>query len=220
MNDFGSLNAEARGTELPAGTQLGARRPSTPAQRRRESLVDRRLEIAAATGGITLAATCGVVGAWAASAAWGVDHFTVVAILGVIAACGGAVLTAHFAVTIGRITGVLGGPTGATVHGVPPEAWLIAVVLGGVGGAATGIDLGTVILIVGGRTLWDLPPATTMVAVVVLPIIGLLPLSMGVGAAARRAWLRRPVLLASATWLAGAVAGAIGSGVLSHLPGV
>ena len=154
------------------------------------------------------------------SAALGIDRFAVVAILGAIAALGGSVLAAHFAVTIARITGYAGPSPADPALAVPLETWLVAILLGGIGGGATGIDLGTLVLIVGGRTPWDLPPATTMTAVVALPLVGLLPLAVAVGAAARRAWLRRPVLVAGVTWLAGSVAGTIVSGVWSHLPGV
>jgi hypothetical protein len=220
MDNFGSFGAEARGPEVPSGTQLSARRRVTPAQRRRESLIDRRLELASASGGLIVAATCAAAGAWSLSAAWGVDRFAVVAVLGFITAFGGTVLAAHFAIAIARVTGFIGRRPADPATAVPPEAWLIAIVIGGAGGGATGIDLGTLLLVVGGRTLWDSPPATTMIAVVVLPLIGLVPLAVGIGAAARRAWLRRPVLLASATWLAGSVVGTIASGVLSHLPGV
>lgn len=220
MDDATSLSSETRGVEVPSGPYPGGRRRPTLAQRRREAVIDRRLELAAASGGLTLAASCAAAGAWSLSTAWGIDRFAVVAILGAVAGVGGSILSAHFAITIARLTGIIGGPDADGATAVPPEAWLIAVVIGAMGGGATGIDLGTLVLIVGGRTLWDLPPITTMTAVVVLPLVGLIPLAIAIGAAARRAWLRRPVFLAGATWLAGAVAGTVASGVLAHLPGV
>lgn len=220
MDDFGAPTSDARGQELPSGAQPGARHRPTPAQRRREAIIDRRLELASASGGLALAGACAAAGAWSLSAAWGIDRFTVVAILGGVAGVGGTVLAAHFAVTIARITGFIGRPPSDPTTAVPPEAWLFAVVIGAGGGGATGVDLGTLVLIVGGRTPWDLPPATTMVAVVALPIVGLIPLALAVGAASRRVWLRRPALLAGATWLVGSVAGIVASGVLAHLPGV
>lgn len=220
MDDIGPLNAEARGTDLPPGAQLGGRRRPTPAQRRREASIDRQLELASAGGGLTLAALCAVAGAWSLSAAWGIDRFALVATLGAVAAVGGSILATHFAITIARIAGFTGRPPTSTEPAVPPEAWFLAIAIGGIGGGATGVDLGTLVLIVGGRTLWDLPPATTMLAVVALPLIGMVPLAIAIGAAARRAWLRRPALVAGATWLAGSVAGTIASGVWSHLPGV
>ncbi|MFM7198901.1 MAG: hypothetical protein ACKO2D_13625 [Chloroflexota bacterium] len=220
MDDFAPLAPEMRGSDLRPGSQAVGRRRPTPAQRRREATIDRRLELASAGGGLVLALACATAGAWSLSAALGIDRFAVVAILGAIAALGGSVLAAHFAVTIARITGYAGPSPADPALAVPLETWLVAILLGGIGGGATGIDLGTLVLIVGGRTPWDLPPATTMTAVVALPLVGLLPLAVAVGAAARRAWLRRPVLVAGVTWLAGSVAGTIVSGVWSHLPGV
>jgi hypothetical protein len=220
MDDFAPLSAETRGTDLPSVSQPGGRRRPTAAQRRREAITDRRLELASAGGGLVLALACAAAGTWSLSAAWGNDRFAVVAMLGAIAAVGGSVLATHFAVTIARITGFAGQSPADPSSAVPPETWLFAILLGVISGGATGFDLGTLVLIVGGRTPWDLPPATTMTAVVALPLVGLLPLAVAVGAAARRAWLRRPVIVAGVTWLAGSVAGTIASGVWSHLPGV
>jgi hypothetical protein len=140
--------------------------------------------------------------------------------VGAIAAVGGSLLAMHFAVTIARIAGFIGHTPEDPATAVPTEIWLIALAVGGVGGGATGVDVGTLVLIVGGRTLWDLPPATTMVAVVVLPLVGIFPLAIATFAAARRIWLRRPVLVAGATWVAGTVVGTFASGVWSHLPDV
>ena len=220
MDDIGAPTTDARGVEVLSGAQPSGRRRTTPAQRRREAIIDRRLELTSAGGGLALAGACAAAGAWSLAAAWGVDRFTVIAVLGGVAAVGGTLLAAHFAITFARIIGFIGRPPSDPTTAVPPEAWPFAIVIGAVGGGATGIDLGTLILIVGGRTPWDLPPATTMMAVVVLPIIGLVPLALAVGAASRRVWLRRPALLAGATWLAGSVAGIVASGVLAHLPGV
>ena len=45
----------------------------------REAIIDRRLELASASGGLALGGACAAAGAWSLSAAWGIDRFTVVA---------------------------------------------------------------------------------------------------------------------------------------------
>ncbi len=219
MDDLGGPAYGGRDSDLPgAPAALAGRRPSS-AQRRREAAIDQRLELAAAAGGFVLAIACAAGGASAALVAWPDSRFMPVIALGLVAAIGGSALALHFVATAAHVLGI-GRPGTGDGDLTPPEAWIIALVIGAGGGAAVGIDVGALLLLVGGRTVWDLPPATVMLGAVVLPMVGLMPLAVAVAAAARRAWLRGPVRLALAAWVAGTVAGSIASGVWAQVPGV
>ncbi len=203
-------------------------RPPGPQQRLRDAKHDRRLELTSASIGLVLAFVCSAIGICATVMGFEFPETRIVAILGAIATIGGTGLAYRFThgiIVAFRTSGDAPNRTASiqrptrTQHKSSTQVELrVASGVIGIGcGIATGLDLGTLILLVAGRTPWDIPPSTDLVLLAILPMVGMLPIAVIIIASNRRRWLRPHVLMTTIAWVAGTAIGFIGSGVVPHL---
>ncbi len=223
IDDFPS-HPRASG-DSPIGPNTGKPiRPPGPAQRLQDAKQDRRLELTSASIGLGLALVCIAIGI--STTVMGVEfpETRIVATLGLIATIGGVGLAYRFTHGIISATRNSSDASPRTTFTQRPilahrkPYTRVASGLLGVGcGIATGLDLGTLILLVAGETLWDLAPSTDLILLVILPMVGIFPLALLIIASDRRRWLRPYVFMTTLAWTAGVAIGFVGSGVVPKL---
>ncbi|GDX69734.1 hypothetical protein LBMAG38_08250 [Chloroflexota bacterium] len=186
------------------------------------------MELTSASIGLGLALVCTAIGMSTIVMGLEFPETRIVAILGLIATIGGIGLAYRFThgiISAIRISnrawpGNTSEPRPPLAHRKPSTQLELRVASGFIGfgcGFASGLDVGTLILLVAGRTLWDLAPSTDLILLVILPMIGMFPFALIIIASDRRRWLRPYVLMATIAWTAGTAIGFIVSGVVPHL---
>jgi hypothetical protein len=227
IDDFPSLPRASGDSPIGPNTRTPIRPPG-PQQRLRDAKQDRRLELTSSSIGLGLALVCTAIGISTIVMGLEFPETRIVAILGLIATIGGIGLAYRFThgiiIAIRTSNHALPGNTSAPrptlAHRKPSTQLELRVAAGFIGfgcGFATGLDMGTLILLVAGRTLWDLAPSTDLILLVILPMVGMFPFALIIIASDRRRWLRPYVLMTTIAWTAGTAIGFIGSGVVPHL---
>ncbi|MSQ42794.1 MAG: hypothetical protein EXR45_01090 [Chloroflexi bacterium] len=226
-DDFPTLPRASGDTPIGPNARIPIRPPG-PQQRLRDAKHDRRLELASASIGLGLALVCTAIGISTTVMGFEFPETRIVAILGLIATIGGIGLAFRFmhGVIVAVRTSSDPSPGTATTHcptitqrksSTQAELRVASGFIGIGCGIATGLDLGTLILLVAGRTLWDIAPTTSLILLVILPMVGIFPVALLIIASDRRRWLRPQVFITTLAWVAGTALGFVGSGVVPHL---